>query len=498
MEGATLTRPRPGPGLRARAVALPWPSIALAVLILVTLYAFFAYPTYPNYDSYYSLIWGRELIHGQTPSFDVYRAPTEHPLAVILGAGLSVFGRGADRILVFLTLASLVALAAGMYRLGRDCFGVFVGLIAAGLLISRVDFPFLAARAYIDVPYLAVIVWAAVLELARPRRGTLVLVLLALAGMMRPEAWLLTGLYFLWVAWPVSWRRRAGYLALASIGPVVWVAMDFAVTGHPLFSLQHTSGLAEELGRTKGLAQVPGALAHFLINLDKLPVLLAGIAGFVLAVLIAPKRSIMPAALLGIGIATFFLVGLAGLSVIDRYLLVPSLMVMIFGAVAIGGWTMLHHGRWRTVWMVGAAGLVIFGLVFTATRVNLSSFANELQFRRDSHASLVAVLDAKAVGAGRRCGPVSTPNHKLIPDTRWILDAGPAGVLARSDPRYDPQTHSLLTGRLAHGIQLLTTDRMSLLRQSFTTGTDESLNASPLPGFDRAVTGSFYGAYVRC
>ena len=84
MEAATLNRPPSGPDARARLVALPWPGILLGALALGVLVAFFLYPTYPNYDSYYSLIWGRELIHGQSPSFDVYRAPTEHPLAVFL------------------------------------------------------------------------------------------------------------------------------------------------------------------------------------------------------------------------------------------------------------------------------------------------------------------------------------------------------------------------------------------------------------------------------
>jgi hypothetical protein len=36
----------------------------------------------------------------------------------------------------------------------------------------------------------AFVVWAAVLEARRPRRGTAVLVLLGLAGLLRPEAWL--------------------------------------------------------------------------------------------------------------------------------------------------------------------------------------------------------------------------------------------------------------------------------------------------------------------
>ena len=44
---------------------------------------------------------------------------------------------------------------------------------------------------------------------------------------------------------------------------------------------------------------------------------------------------------------------LAGLSVIDRYLLVPSLLVMVFAAVALAGWTMLRSGRARTLWARG-------------------------------------------------------------------------------------------------------------------------------------------------
>ena len=53
-----------------------------------------------------------------------------------------------------------------------------------------------------------------------------------------------------------------------------------------------------------------------------------------------------------IGLGTFVLVGAAGLSVINRYLLVPSLMVMLFAAVAVGGFTMLERGRMRTAWTV--------------------------------------------------------------------------------------------------------------------------------------------------
>src|SRR3954471_12174857 len=269
-----VAAPPPPPAARrslpARLAALPWPGIALAALSIATFAGFLIYPTYANYDSYYSLLLGRELLHGHLPSFDGYRTPTEHPLAVVFGALLSLLGRGGDRVMVFLSEASFVVLCAGLYQLGRRAFTPLVGLAAAAILCTRFDFPFLAARAYIDIPYLALVIWAAALELERPRRGGIVWVLLTCAGLLRPEAWLLLGLYFLWMASArVTWGTRARYAAIAAIGPVTWMLVDGIVTGNPLFSLQHTSGLAEELGRTKGLSEVPGAMKQFFFNLVK-------------------------------------------------------------------------------------------------------------------------------------------------------------------------------------------------------------------------------------
>lgn len=462
------------------------------MLCVATLVGFLVYPTYPNYDSYYSLLWGRELLHGIPLSFEAYRAPTEHPLAIAFGALLSLLGEGGDRVMVFCTLASFVALAAGMYRLGKAAFGPVVGLIAGALVCTRFDFPFLAARAYIDIPYLAFIVWAAALEAERPRRGRPVLALLALAALMRPEAWLLIGLYFLWIAYPAAWPQRFEFAAWTAAGPVVWVATDFAVTGKPLFSLQHTSGLAEELGRTRTLGDVPSATVEFLKNLDKVPVFYAGVLGVLLAVLLTPRRMWMPLALLVVGIGTFFLVGLAGLSVIDRYLLVPSLMVMIFAAVTLGGWSMLQPGRLRTAWMVGAVALVGYGAAYTASHVNFRTFTNELEFRGDAHAALKRTLAAQQLPAGRRCGPVSTPNHKLIPDVRWILDAKQSEVVARSDPDQGARARR-------SGAALLVTNRSALLRQALVEDSDRPEDNLPPAGFEGPYgTSGTYSIFTGC
>ena len=242
-------------------------------------------------------------------------------------------------------LASFLVLVAGLYRLGKIAATPLVGAIAAALLLTRFDYPFLAARGYIDIPYMALVVWAAILEWNRPRRGVSVLVLLSLAGMLRPEAWFLAAMYWVWVAWKATWRQRFLYAALAASGPVVWCAVDYLVTGDPMFSLNYTSASAEDLGRQRPLSELPSAVPGFFQNLVKLPVFLAAGVGAVLGVVISPRRMLMPIVLLLAGLATFIAIGVAGASVIERYLAVPALALMVLAAVAVGGWTMLLPGE---------------------------------------------------------------------------------------------------------------------------------------------------------
>jgi hypothetical protein len=265
------------------------------------------------------------------------------------------------------------------------------------------------------------------------------------------------------------------------------------VTGDPLFSLTHTTGLAEELGRTRGLAEIPAATVQFLQNLDKVPVYYAGILGLIIALVLVPRRVGWPLAMLVIGMGTFVLVGVAGLSVIDRYLLVPSLMVMVFAAVTLGGWSMLRPGLLRNAWAVAAVLIIAYGAFFTATRVNFGTFDSELVFRGQSHAALEALFRNPKVRAAMACGPVSVPNHKLIPDARWVLKAGADDVIARSDPAQ--------RSRIRRGVAVYATSRQALLRQGFTpdvSSTEDIQNSLPMPGFTWVAATEDYGAYVRC
>jgi len=497
VETATVERRMPGNlGIVSRLRAVPSEVFARWALVIVTALAFvgfFVRVTYPNYDSYYALLWGRELLDLQLPSFEAYRAPTEHPLAIVFGAVLSIFGDGADRLLVLLTLLSLVALAAGTYRLGRVCFTPLVGAIAAFLVLTRFDFPSLAVRGYIDIPFMATVVWAGALEAAKPRRGTTVFLLLAAAGLMRPEAWLLAGLYFLWMCWGATWGERIRYAALTAIGPVVWALTDFVVTGDPLFSLNSTQDLAAELRRQKSGSVIVDVLPQFLRATVKTPVYFAGLAGFAIALWKFPLRFVIPGTLFCAGAATFVASGLAGLSVIVRYLMVPSVMLCLFAGVTLGGFTMTPRGsRLRRVWTVGAAAALVLGLGYTAFNPpSLKRFDSELTFRGDVGKSLRSLLERPVVKDAVRCGAVSVPTHKLIPDTRWILDLGEQDVVARSDPSASARR------KARSGLAIFPIGRRNILRTGFAVRTDTTTQV-PARGFRRIAVDRYFAAYLRC
>src|SRR3954454_16233026 len=463
---------------------------AFALLCIGSLIGFFVYPTYPNYDSYYSLLWGREVLDLQAPTFQGFRVPTEHPLAIVVGAALGLLGEPGDRVWVALIIASYLWLIAGVYRLGRTAFTPLVGAIAAALLLTRFDYAFLTARGYIDIPYMAMVVWAAALEARRPRSGAPVLVLLALAGLLRPEAWVLAALYWCWVAWPASWRQRALYALLAAAGPLLWAATDYAVTGDALFSLHYTSSSAEELGRNLPLSQLPSAIPEFFSSLVKLPVLVAAVLGLVVAVLAVPRRAAAPLALLAAGIVTFVLIGIAGASAIERYLAVAAVALLVFAAVSFGGFTLLEPGRLRTGWTALSAVVIAFGVIWTAFHLNLARFDAELSFRGTAHDDLAEVLRSPEVRAGLRCGPLTLPNHKLVPDSRWIADLPYEKVRARADPKLKPRPRK--------GVGIYVTSRFALFKHALTSPSDSVLIQVPPPGFERVKVTSFYSAYVAC
>ena len=413
--------------------------VALAALALAAVVAWALVPTYPDYDAYHHLVWGRDLLHGATPGFEDFAAPTQHPLYLGLAALLSLAGDHADRLLVLVTMLSLVALTAGAYALGRELFEAAAGAAAALFVGSSFAFALYAVRAFVDVPFLALVVWAAALAAKRPRRGLAPMVLLAAAGLLRPEAWVLAGLYWLWCLRPEAraTRERAGLLGLVLVAPVLWALVDTAVTGDPFFSLNSTQDLSAALGRERGLRHVPSSFVAFLADLARPPVALAGVIGLVLALRrFGWQRMAVPLALIGTGALTFVAIGIAGLSLIPRYLTMPAVALCVLAGYALLGFTTLEPGAARERWRRLAVGALAVGIVFLA--VKASSFArlrDELRFIDRTHDDLTALLAEPRVREGLRCGALTFPTYRLVPDARWLLDADAQAVHTRAGGR---------------------------------------------------------------
>jgi hypothetical protein len=488
--------------LRARLAAVPpetWARAAFLALCLGALIAFLLIPTYPIYDTQYYLLWGREIVHGQLPSFTVFDGPTEHPLAVGWGVVMSIFANAEQRLAVLCAVASFMLLVWGVYRLTRTAFTPIVAATAVALLMTRFNFMFLAARGYVDLTYCAAIVWAAAFEIERPRRGTLVFALLLIAELIRPDAWLLAGLYWLWCVPKASRRQLLGWAAIAAAGPVIWVALDWIVTGQPLHSLHSTQDTAVALGRTVPLSQLPGTLMHYLITLTKSAVVAGAIGGIVLSAWLVPRRMAAPVVVLFSGIGTFVLLAAAGLSVIDRYLLMPAVMILIFCAFALSGWTMLERGLLRRVWALGALALAVIGIYLAASTLSVGKIETELGFRNSGQTQLVAILHNPHVKRDLACGPISLPDHKLVPDVRLILNLDGNQVIDRAyalllktnnhdDSLYDRMQHGVAIYPLA----------LAVSRYGLADPNDSPFVQVNMTGFVRVAVTPYYAAYANC
>lgn len=488
---------------RLRGLSLAaWERIGLAALTIGALVAYLAVPTYPIYDSEYYLVWGRQILQGHLPTFAVFDGPTEHPLAIGFGTVLGIFDANtALRLVVLGAVISFVLVAAGTYRLARTAFTPAVGVVAVLLLLTRFNFEYLAARGYVDVTYVAAIVWAAALEVERPRRGRAVFLLLVIAELIRPDAWLLAGLYWLWCFPKASWRQRIGWAAITVSAPIAWIALDWIVTGQPLFSLHSTQDTAVALGRTVALAQVPAETGHYLVTLVKSPVLAGAIGGIALSLWFVPRRMVMPVVILIAGIGTFVVIAAAGLSVIDRYLLMPSVMLLVFCAFGLAGWTMLERGRMRRLWALAAAALVAFGVYDAATTLSIAKIETDLGFRNQGQTSLVQIFNNSKVKAALRCGPVSVPDHKLRPDVMLLTDRGPDGVIDRNQARYEATTHGnyTLSREERRGVAIYPLG-LAVITYGIVSSTDDALDQVPgqLPDFHWLATTQYYAAYAHC
>lgn len=438
-----------------------WVAAVTAVLLLL-------FPVgFPNYDTIYALVWGRELAHGVSPDYGAALPPTPHPLADLLGLVTTPLGNGAITVTMVIAYAALGLIGYLVYRLGTIWFDRWIGILAAAFVLTRAPFLSNGLRAYIDLPYIALCLGALTVEAKRPRTGWPVLALLALAGLLRPEAWLFAGVYWLYLTfdlgptgrnpaniirnrpigrplaaaggWELRWRGERSALelgwlaALAVAAPLLWVLFDAVTTGNPLYSLTGTQETVATLKRKTGPVDLvlygPRALGEVM----QWPGMVGALGGVVLGFAFLRRRSALGIAAAVLALGAFCLLACAGLAIIARYTMLAAAILAIFVALALLGWRLLEAGHpWRRAWQVFAGVVAAMFVIWLPNQWDLDSTVNtDLTNQGRIEGDLTDLVDAGAFEP--LCGKIAVPNHRAVPRLAFGLEIKPTQIISASE-----------------------------------------------------------------
>ncbi|HEV2784817.1 MAG TPA: hypothetical protein VGV67_00400, partial [Solirubrobacteraceae bacterium] len=405
-------------------MSLPRPALALVFVAAVAGLAALLEPNaYPAYDYAFVLASAQDVLEGRASGYEVLvNRPVPHPLTLLTGLAVVPFGGGAFAIFTGLGLVALGLLCWALLRIGALLGSWPAGLFAAALVFTSPPVFLVATRELGDVAFAALVATAVAAELERPRRGAVVLALLALAGLLRPEAWLLAGVYWLYVLPGRAWPGRLRLGALAAAAPLVWMAMDALLTGNPLHSVEVTRVYTQKAAATPSLDEVWIAIS----SVSGWPLVIGALAGAALA-----WRDGRP------GVAVPLLAGAAALlatvvpallgesPVLRRYLVLPGAMIAALFAVCALGWTGAQRATaaWRT------GGLALAAL---ATVVLAGERVRVWDSDRDHQEQKVALIDhlqdwatapaQRAYLASPACHPIGVPGGGYRPYLRYWLD----------------------------------------------------------------------------
>jgi hypothetical protein len=427
--------------------------------------------TFVGSDTTYALTWGRSIAHLTLPNYR--NGPTAHPLTNLVGAMLAPLGKdGAYHAARLLGTIYLAATVAVLFALARELAGTAVAVLAAVLFGTSFGVLSRAMSGVYDIPALGLLLGAVLSAVREPRPGWRTALLLALAGLMRPEFWLYCVLYAAYALFRGEGRQRLWVAAIPLAAPVIWCLSDWIITGHPRFSLTHTQDLTQLLGRKTGLGEVPHAISDGLRLQSANAVAAAGLVGIVLAATTRGRIRYAPLAIIVAGVLlTYALNGLEHLSLIDRYLLPAGAVLSIFAAYTALGWIGESDSRLpRPVWAgVGVIVLVVLLASIPDRLDTLRSVKQTAQIRNSMADDLHALVPRLPA-----CQPIHTyRTFVIVPPTfryelgDWSppevpLDAPPArGVFVSPRSRREalelrlqtsdrPVTLPHLPGRVRH------------------------------------------------
>ena len=455
-----------------------WVAAVAALLLLIFPLGF------PNYDTIYALLWGREMAEGMSPDTGAALPPTPHPLAELFGLVTTPLGDGSIDLTMVIAYVSLGLVGYLVYRLGSLWFDRPIGAVAAVIVLTRAPYLSNGLRAYVDLPYIALVLGALVIETRRPRAGWPVLALLALAGLLRPEAWLFSFAYLAYLLLeigppgsrevaggerpvttapteegrlsleradtqsaglirPALVRARGnllssrgmGLLALALAAPIGWALFDWITTNDPTYSFTGTKETVETLERQTGPVDLVLYGPRRLGEVLQWPGVVGAAGGIALGLAFLRRRSEIGVVAAVLALGAFALLAVSGLAILPRYTMLAAAVLAVFAALGLLGWRLLEPGhRWRRPWQAFA---VVVALMFVIWGPNQYDLLHQVDTDLTNQGEIESDLNdlANSDAFEPLCLPISVPNHRAVPRLAFDLEVRPSRIVSSSEQR---------------------------------------------------------------
>lgn len=410
--------PSAGRGQHATAARSPWVSIGVAALAGA---ASLAAPATLGYDAWAWTVWGRQLAHLDLATT---AGPSFKPLPVLALAPLSLLG-GATPVVWMGLMRACAALSLVLaYRVGARLAGPLAGAVAALSLALSADLYRTSLLGSAEPVLIALTLGAVDRHMAGRRDWALVLV--ALAGLIRPEAWVLLGLYgaYVWLREPAL---RPLAVAAVVVPPALWLGLDWIGSGNPL----HASSTATSA--TEGSAANASVPALEVVRRAADAVIVPTLVLAALGVGLAARRrdrAVLSLAALALGwIAVVAIMAEVGFTGTRRYLAAPAAALCVLAGVGLA-W-LLDAVRERRARLALACAIAAVSLVPALLRARedarMLSVARSQADQRDELRRAVDRAGGRAaiLRAGR---PAINP--WLQTTLAWELDVPLSGVQA--------------------------------------------------------------------
>ena len=387
-----------------RRITLPRALTGLSVVALTALLWAVYGSGAANVDAQYAAYWGYELLHGRDVSFGLPYASTPHPLTVLTGAVLSLAGPPGLAEVALLNFLTVAIAVAALWWLAAEMFDRLTATVAAAFLLFAPELMTWMLIGPNDSLWIASLAVAGRLMLRDRDRPAPILAALAAGGLIRPETWLLAGLYGAYL-WFLPRRRSVRIAAGVAAAPALWLAFDWVLTGRPGSSFTSTAATRADFGREEGAVAALGSVPEAVqVALSPLLLQLAA-AGLLVLELQRPRQTLPVLGAMAVSVVLFVAIAAGGASVIPRYLMALDVTIVLLAATAVSAAFALRATVYRN------AGVAVTVLAVVAIATQLQPAYNNVSATGHGFDDVAATWsELKRVVARsdleERCGPV--------------------------------------------------------------------------------------------